>query len=288
MNKVKKITVVGAGTMGSGIVQNAVQSGLDAVMVDLTDEQTKKGFEVIRSNLNFLKSKNRITEDEQRQMLSGITVSTELCEAVKGSDLVIEAVPEVLELKQDIFRQLDGCCPPEVYFASCTSGISITAIASVTGRKDMAIGIHFTNPVPRTKGAAIITGYDTSDETLEMTKQFLSVMGKEYWVTKDLPGFSGTRIMGVYINEAFNVLMEGIASAEDIDKEMKMVLGHPLGPLELADFAGLDVILSSLEYLAGEKGDKYLPSPLLRQLVTAGYLGKKTGRGVYDYKKDSI
>ncbi len=283
MKSIKKITVVGAGIMGSGIVQTAAQAGLEVTMVDLSEEFLEKGMSCIRKNTGILKSRDNLTEAEEKAVLSRIKTGTDLKKAVTDSEMVIEAVPEVLELKQEIFKKLDEYCTSETFLASCTSGISITAIASATERKELVIGIHFTNPVPRTKGAAIITSFETSEKTLGITKLLLKQMGKEYWITKDFPGFSGTRIMGVYINEAFNVLQEGIATAEDIDKEMKMVLGHPLGPLELADFAGLDVILSSLEYLFTEKGDKYCPSPLLKQLVSAGYFGRKTGRGVYKY-----
>ncbi len=284
MDEVKKLAVIGAGTMGGGIAQVAAMHGISVNLLDVSEKMLRDGMGKIAKSLKLMREKNRITELQERSALANITETLDFPSALSDIDMVIEAVPEEIGLKRGVFKKLDELCEAEVILGSCTSGISITALASSTGRRDKVIGMHFTNPVPIMKGVAIITGLETSDEILESTKRFLTLIGKEYWVTKDSPGFAGTRIMCMYINEAFNVLQEGIATAEDIDKEFKLVLGHPLGPLELADFAGLDVILNSSEYICAERGDKYRPSPLLKQLVVAGYFGKKSGRGVYKYK----
>jgi len=270
--------------MGGGIAQAAALRGVSVNLVDADDKSLQAGMDRIEGNLGLMRTKGKISDQEAKDALKRIAKAPDLGSALRDIEMAIEAVPEDLELKKKIFGKLDELCEDGVIMASCTSGISITAIASSTARRDKVIGVHFTNPVPLTKGVAIITGVETSEETLESTKRFLRSLGKEFWVTKDSPGFSGTRIMCMYINEAFNVLQEGIATAEDIDKEFRLVLGHPLGPLELADFAGLDVILKSSEYICAERGDRYRPSPLLKQLVLAGRLGKKSGRGVYEYE----
>lgn len=284
MSEVRRLAVIGAGTMGGGIAQAAALRGVSVNLVDADDKSLQAGMDRIEGNLGLMRTKGKISDQEAKDALKRIAKAPDLGSALRDIEMAIEAVPEDLELKKKIFGKLDELCEDGVIMASCTSGISITAIASSTARRDKVIGVHFTNPVPLTKGVAIITGVETSEETLESTKRFLRSLGKEFWVTKDSPGFSGTRIMCMYINEAFNVLQEGIATAEDIDKEFRLVLGHPLGPLELADFAGLDVILKSSEYICAERGDRYRPSPLLKQLVLAGRLGKKSGRGVYEYE----
>lgn len=284
MKEVKKLAVIGAGTMGGGIAQVAAMHGILVTLLDVNEKALRAGMDKIVKSLRLLRDRNKITELQERSALANITEAPDFAIALNDIDMAIEAVPEEIGLKRGVFKKFDELCGKDVILGSCTSGISITALASSTKRRDKVIGMHFTNPVPLMKGVSVIVGLETSEETLEATKNFLSLIGKEYWVTKDSPGFAGTRIMCMYINEAFNVLQEGIASAEDIDKEFKLVLGHPLGPLELADFAGLDVILNSSEYICAERGEKYRPSPLLKQLVLAGYFGKKSGRGVYKYK----
>jgi 3-hydroxybutyryl-CoA dehydrogenase len=283
MSEIRRLAVIGAGTMGGGIAQAAALNGISVNLVDVSDESLRAGAGRIEESLARMREKGRITDIQERQALERIARTLDFPSALRGVDMAIEAVPEDLELKKEVFRKLDALCEEGVVLASCTSGISITAIASSTRRRGDVIGVHFTNPVPLTRGVAIITGLETSDAVLERTKGFLRSLGKEFWITRDSPGFSGTRIMCMYINEAFNVLEEGVATAEDIDKEFKLVLGHPMGPLELADFAGLDVILKSSEYICAERGDRYRPSPLLKRLVLAGRLGKKSGRGVYEY-----
>jgi 3-hydroxybutyryl-CoA dehydrogenase len=231
-----------------------------------------------------MNQKGKITELEANKILERIKGSLDLKEAVKDIDLVIEAIHEDLNLKQQAFRQLDECCPQHAILATNTSTISITAIASVTKRPEKVVGMHFANPVPVMKGVELIRGLDTSEETLDTAKKIVEMMGKEYYVClKDGPGFLGNRAFPLFINEAFNLLCEGIGTAEDIDKLAKLSFGHPMGPLELADLIGLDQLLKGIEYLYRELGEKYRPSPLLKKLVAAGYYGRKTGRGVYKY-----
>jgi 3-hydroxyacyl-CoA dehydrogenase (EC 1.1.1.35) len=207
-----------------------------------------------------------------------------LKEAVCDADLVIEAVPEDLEIKRALFVQLDEACPAHTVLATNTSTISISAIGSATKRTDKVVGMHFASPVPLSKGVELIRGLDTSEETMNIAKQMVRSIRKEYFLAKDCPGFAGNRAFPLFINEAFNTLSEGIATAEDIDKTAKLAFGHPMGPLELADFIGLDQFLKGQEYLHRELGEKYRPSTLLKQLVSCGYYGRKTGRGVYKYE----
>lgn len=283
MIEVKKVAVLGAGVMGNGIAQVSAQAGFQVAMTDIEDKFLQRGFDTIRKSLGMMKEKGKITEEEADKVLARIKGTLDLKEAVSEADLVIEAIPEDLNLKQQTFKQLDEMCPEHTILATNTSTISITAIASVTRRSDKVIGTHFANPVPVMKGVEVIRGIDTSEETLETAKKVLEMMGKEYYVCRDAPGFVGNRFFPLFLNEAFNVLWEGIASAEDIDKLAKLSFRHPMGPLELADLIGLDQLLKGLEYLHKELGEKYRPSPLLKQLVAAGYYGRKTGRGVYKY-----
>ena len=283
MTEIKKVAVLGSGIMGSGIAQVLAQSGYQVTMREIEDEALQRGLDSINKNLGRMKKKGKITEDEADKIGARIKETLNLKEAVSDADLVIEAIPEDLSLKQQTFKVLDEICPSHTILATNTSTISITAIASVTRRPDKVVGMHFANPVPVMKGVEIIRGLDTSEETLRTAKKVIRMMGKQYYTAKDAPGFVGNRAFPLFLNESFNVLWEGIGDAEAIDMCSKLSFGHPMGPLELADLIGLDQLLKGLEYLHGEFGDKYLPSPLLKQLVSAGYYGRKTGRGVYKY-----
>jgi 3-hydroxybutyryl-CoA dehydrogenase len=283
MIEIKKVTVIGAGTMGNGIAQVFAQAGFQVAMVEIEDKFLQRGFETIRKSLGLMVKKGKITDDQANEVVSRIRGTLNLEEAAKDADLVIEAIPELLNLKQGIFKRLDETCLAHTVLATNTSTISITAIASATKRPVKVIGMHFAAPVPVMKGVEIIRGMDTSEETLEVAKEMVHAIGKEYYVGRDGPGFVGNRVFPMFLNEAFNLLWEGVASAEDIDKMATLSLNHPMGPLTLADMIGLDQLLNGIEYLHRELGEKYRPSPLLKQLVAAGYYGRKTGRGVYKY-----
>jgi 3-hydroxybutyryl-CoA dehydrogenase len=284
MTDIKKLAVLGAGVMGNGIAQVAAQAGIQVYMEDINDKVLQRGFDDIKKSLEIMVKKGKYDAAGAEKVLSLIKGTTDLKKAVSDVDMVIEAVPEDLALKQNIFKQLDEFCPKHTLLVTNTSTISITAIASVTKRPESVIGLHFANPVPVMVGVEVIKGFMTSEETLESAKKFLKLVGKEYYVAKDAPGFIGNRLLPLFINEAFNVLWEGIATAEDIDKSTKLSFRHPMGPFELADLIGLDQLLKGLEYMCKEHGDRYRPSPMLKQLVAAGYYGRKTGRGVFIYK----
>lgn len=281
---ISTITVIGAGTMGNGIAHVAAQSGFHATLVDVNEAALARAIETITKNLDRQVKKEAISEDEKNATLSRITTLTNLEQAAANADLVIEAASENFDIKKRIFTTLDSVCKEGAYLATNTSSISITELAAVTKRADKVIGMHFFNPVPVMKLCEIIRGLATSDETYATIKAMAIQMGKTPVEVQDYPGFISNRILMPMINEAIYCVMEGIATPEDIDTVMKLGMAHPMGPLTLADFIGLDVCLSIMEVLHDGLGDsKYRPCPLLRKMVAAGYLGRKNGRGFYSY-----
>ena len=283
MVQIKTVGVVGAGQMGAGIAQVAAQAGLSVVVTDVADAAIERGKGAIKDSLARLVRKGTLAEGDAAAAMGRITFGTAL--TLHGpADLVVEAVSEHEGLKGKIFGELDLIVRPEAILASNTSSISITRLASATKRADRFIGMHFMNPVPVMKLVELIRGIATSDATWAATKALAEKMGKTTTVSKDYPGFLANRILMPMINEAFTALMEGVGSAEDIDTTMKLGCNHPMGPLTLADFIGLDTCLAIMEVLHDGFADpRYRPCPLLRQYVDAGWLGKKSGRGVYRY-----
>ncbi len=281
--KIKNITVVGAGIMGHGIAQVAAQAGLQVRLFDTKKEALTNGLKKIDKGVAALAVKGSIPENSVDKIMSRIMLSQNLKEAVSDADLVIEAIVENMKVKQALFCQLEENAPAKTLFASNTSSLSITEIASATRCPDQFIGLHFFYPVPIMAGVEVIQGVETSNDTLETALEFIRNIGKEPLFSKDFPGFIVNRMLPLLVNEAFYLLWQGIGSAEDIDKACTLNLHHPIGPLRLADISGLDTLLSVLKYLHQEFGEKYRPCPLLKQLVKAGHLGRKSGKGVYDY-----
>jgi 3-hydroxybutyryl-CoA dehydrogenase len=284
----KKVAVIGAGTMGNGIAHTFAQSGYEVSLIDLSAISLEKGMATIGKNLDRQVSKGTITEDQKAVTLANIKTYSTISEGVSGVELVVEAATENIDLKLKIFKELDELTAPSTILATNTSSISITRIASVTNRHDKVIGMHFMNPVPIMKLVEIIRGYSTSDEVTKIIMDLSVALGKEPVEVNDYPGFVANRILMPMINEAIYTLYEGVAGVSEIDTVMKLGMAHPMGPLQLADFIGLDVCLAILEVLHNGFGNpKYAPCPLLVNMVTAGKKGVKTGEGFYTWTAGS-
>ena len=282
----KNITVIGAGTMGNGIAHTFAQKDFNVKLVDISADALKRALATISNNLDRMVKKERITEAEKENTLTNITTYTNIQEGVKGVDLVVEAATENIDLKLKIFKQLDEICDSHTLLATNTSSISITKIAAVTSRASQVIGMHFMNPVPVMKLVEVIRGYATSDQVTEKVMEMSKTLGKSPVEVNDYPGFVANRILMPMINESIETLFQGVAGVEEIDTVMMLGMAHPMGPLHLADFIGLDVCLSILEVMhEGFGNPKYAPNPLLVNMVTAGKLGVKSGEGFYNYSE---
>lgn len=277
--------VIGAGTMGNGIAQTAAASGYNVIICDISEDFVQKGFAAIGKSLDRFVKKETMTEAQKLEVLGRIKTTTNL-EDLKDCFIVVEAATENFEIKKQLFQKLDEVCQPDAILASNTSSISITKIAATTTRPDKVIGMHFMNPVPLMKLIEVIRGIATSDETYQKVKEMSERMGKTPLDCEDFPGFVANRILLPMINEAIFALYEGVATKESIDGIMKLGMNHPMGPLTLADFIGLDVCLAILKVMREGLGDsKYRPCPLLVKMVDAGWLGRKSGKGFYDYNQ---
>ena len=286
LKKMKNIAVIGAGTMGNGIAHVFAQNDYRVQLIDISQNSLDKAIATISKNLDRMVSKERITEEDKQRTLANITTFTNMEEGVEYASLVVEAATENLDLKLKIFRDLDTFCPEDTLLATNTSSISITQIAAVTSRPERVIGMHFMNPVPIMKLVEIIKGYNTSAETYNTVKEISEKLNKIPVEVNDYPGFVANRILMPMINEAIETLYNGVAGVKEIDTVMKLGMAHPMGPLQLADFIGLDVCLSILNVMYnGFKNPKYAPCPLLVNMVSAGKLGIKSGEGFYDYSE---
>lgn len=282
--KIKKVAVIGAGTMGNGIAHTFAQCGFQVSLIDVSPESLEIGLNTVKKNLDRMVKREKISETDKENTLTNISTFTNIQSGVSGVDLVVEAATENMDVKLKIFKQLDEICDAHVILASNTSSISITKIGAATSRPDKVIGMHFMNPVPVMKLVEIIRGYATSNEVTTQIMQLSKELKKAPVEVNDYPGFVANRILMPMINEAIYTLYEGVAGVEEIDTVMMLGMAHPMGPLHLADFIGLDVCLSILEVLhKGFGNPKYAPCPLLVNMVTAGKLGLKSGEGFYDY-----
>jgi 3-hydroxybutyryl-CoA dehydrogenase len=279
----KTIMVIGAGQMGGGIAQVAAQAGYSVILNDIKDEFVMRGLGIIEKNLNRSVEKGKLKQEEKEVILGRITKSTSLQDAA-AADLVIEAAVENMAIKAQVFSQLDVICPEHTILSTNTSSLPITEIGAFTKRPDRVIGMHFMNPVPVMKLVEVIRGLATSDEVYKTIETLSLTMGKTPVEVNDAPGFVSNRILVPMLNEAVYTVYEGIATVEAIDNVMKLGMNHPMGPLALADLIGLDTVLSIMEVLHEGLGDKYRPCPLLRKYVKAGWLGRKSGRGFYNYQ----
>jgi 3-hydroxybutyryl-CoA dehydrogenase len=285
--EIKTIGVIGAGAMGRGIAYAAALGGYRTVLEDVSPEMREQGLSYISQTLEDGVSRGKVTLEQKENALANLSTSRSVEDVCREADLLIEAVPEEMEVKLEIFTIFDKFAKPGAILASNTSSLSITEMASITFRAEDCIGMHFFNPVPKMKLLEIVRALETSEATLQTCAEVGRRMGKEVVVIRESPGFVTSRINALIGNEAFYMLQEGIASAEDIDKALKLGLNHPMGPFELADMVGLDVQLSILEYLHKTLGEKYRPCPLLAQYVKAGRTGRKSGRGVFEYGKEA-
>jgi 3-hydroxybutyryl-CoA dehydrogenase len=282
----KHVAVIGAGTMGNGIAHTFAQNGYKVNLIDISESALKKALETISKNLDRMVAKDLISEEKKAETLSNITIYTTIKEGTTNVKLVIEAASENIDLKRDIFKQLDTICLDETILATNTSSISITDLASVTSKPQQVIGMHFMNPVPIMPLVEVIKGYNTSEATVKTIVDISHALGKTPVEVHDFPGFVANRILIPMINESIETLYNGVAGVHEIDTVMKLGMAHPMGPLQLADFIGLDVCLSILNVMYdGFKNPKYAPCPLLVNMVKAGKLGVKSGEGFYDYSE---
>ncbi len=282
--EIRRICVIGSGTMGNGIAHVFAQHGYEVYLVDINQEALEKALKTISKNLDRQIKKGIVKQEEKETILNRIQTTTDLQQGAKNVDLVVEAVTESIKIKEQVFREVSKYVPEHTIIASNTSSISITKLATFTDRSERFIGMHFMNPVPVMKLVEIIRGYDTSDETTQIIEETAKKLNKVPVVVNDYPGFVSNRVLMPMINEAIYALYEGVATKEAIDTVMKLGMNHPMGPLQLADFIGLDVCLAILQVLYEGFGDpKYAPCPLLVKMVEAGHLGVKTGKGFYNY-----